>query len=86
MFFYLTRKSQFNLPHLQARLIDSGFLGADEQISLKDVKNILIERFYKIDFNQAKQDVLPFIKNPQVLGIWSPEFFEAITNDLKNND
>lgn len=84
--FYLTRKSQFNLPHLQARLIDSGFLGADEQISLKDVKNILIERFYKIDFNQAKQDVLPFIKNQQVLDIWSPEFFEAITNDLKNND
>ena len=52
--FYLTRKSQFNLPHLQARLIDSGFLCADEQISLKDVKNILIERFYKIDFKQAK--------------------------------
>lgn len=84
--FYLTRKSQFNLPHLQARLIDSGFLRADEQISLKDVKNILNERFYKIDFNQAKQDVLPFIKNPQVLDIWSPEFFEAITNDLKDTD
>lgn len=84
--FYLSRKSKFNLLHLQARLIDSGYLAADKQLSLEDVKTILNERFDKINFNQAKQDVLPFIKNPQALDIWSPEFFKAITDNLKDTD
>lgn len=84
--FYLSRKSKFNLLHLQARLIDSGYLAADKQLSLEDVKTILNERFDKIDFNQAKQDVLPFIKKPQALDIWSPEFFKAITDNLKDTD
>ncbi len=84
--FYLTRKSQFNLLHLQARLIDSSYLDADEQLNLDNVKTILNERFDKIDFNQVKQDALPFIKNPQALNIWSLEFFKAITNDLKDNN
>lgn len=82
--FYLTRKTKFNLPHLQARLIDSGYLDAGHEITAADVKDMLTERFESIDFEQAKQDVSPFIKNPQSLSIWSADFFKAITNDLQN--
>lgn len=82
--FYLMRKTQFNLPHLREKLIESNFISANEQCTLADIKRMLIDRFNDIDFQQAKDDVIPFIKNPDVLELWSKDFFIAITDDLKN--
>ncbi len=72
-----------NLKHLNARLLDSGFEGAREDLSLDEVKEILRRRFESIDFNQAREDVIPFIKNPSAVDIWSQDFFAAITENLK---
>ena len=82
--FYLSRNTQFNLPHLQEKLIDSHYIDANVIISCDDIKKMLIERFNEIDFEQAKEDVIPFIKDPSVLDIWSKEFFIAITDHLNN--
>lgn len=78
------RNTQFNLPHLQEKLIDSQYIDTNIIISCDDIKKMLIERFNEIDFEQAKEDVIPFIKDPSVLDIWSKEFFIAITNQLNN--
>ena len=80
--FYFSRNTPFNLKHLNARLVDSNFEGAREDLSLDDIKGILCRRFESIDFNQAKEDVLPFIRTPEALDIWSPGFFAAITEGL----
>lgn len=82
--FYLSKNTQFNLPHLQEKLIDSHYIDANVIISCDDIKKMLIERFNEIDFEQAKEDVIPFIKDPSVLDIWSKEFFIAITDHLNN--
>ena len=82
--FYLSRNTQFNLPHLQEKLIDSQYIDANVIISCDDIRKMLIERFNEIDFEQAKEDVIPFIKDPSVLDIWSKEFFIAITDHLNN--
>lgn len=82
--FYLSRNTQFNLPHLQEKLIDSQYIDANVIISCDDVRKMLIERFNEIDFEQTKEDVIPFIKDPSVLDIWSKEFFIAITDHLNN--
>lgn len=82
--FYLSRNTQFNLPHLQEKLIDSQYIDANVIISCDDIRKMLIERFNEIDFEQAKEDVIPFIKDPSVLDIWSKEFFIAITDQLNN--
>ena len=82
--FYLSRNTQFNLPHLQEKLIDSQYIDTNVIISCNDIKKMLIERFNEIDFEQAKEDAIPFIKDPSVLDIWSKEFFIAITDQLNN--
>lgn len=82
--FYLSRNTQFNLPHLQEKLIDSQYIDVNVIISCDDIRKMLIERFNEIDFEQAKEDVIPFIKDPSVLDIWSKEFFIAITDQLNN--
>ena len=80
--FYLSRKTPVNLKHLNARLVDSGFEGAREDMTLPEIKQILLKRFSSIDYSQAKEDVLPFIRNPASLDVWSATFFQSITENL----
>ena len=80
--FYLSQGTPVNLRHLNARLVDSGFDGAREDMTLGEIKDILCRRFESIDYEQARQDVLPFIKNPSAVEIWSKDFFIAITDNL----
>jgi len=80
--FYLSQGMPVNLRHLNARLVDSGIDGAREDMTLGEIKDILHHRFESIDYVQARQDVLPFIKNPSALEIWSKDFFIAITDSL----
>ena len=80
--FYLSRQTPVNLKHLNARLVDSGFEGARNDMLLDEIKQILFRRFEQIDYTQAKSDVLPFIRNPASLDMWSKEFFQSITENL----
>lgn len=81
--FYLSRRTKFNLKHLQARLIDSGFISQEDRCDLEAVKNMLYNKFATLDYDMAKQDVLPFIKNQDEVAIWSKDFFTQITEQLK---
>lgn len=81
--FYLSNNTPFNLKHLEARLKQTDFIPHEQEITLDDIKEFLRDRFRTINFEQAKQDVLPFIKNINALDIWNEEFFVAITENLK---
>lgn len=81
--FYLSKGIAFNLPHLKERLLQTGFINEDQPCSLLDVKNMLIQKFHHIDFEEAKRDVEPFIRDTSALDIWSKEFFISITENLK---
>ena len=80
--FYLANGTPVNLKHLNARLMDSEFAGAREDLTLEEIKQILFSRFESMDYSQAKEDVLPFIHNAASLDMWSKEFFQSITNHL----
>jgi hypothetical protein len=80
--FYVARKTPVNLKHLNARLVDSGFLEAHQQLTLDELKRTLIERFASIDYRLAKEDVLNFIKNPNQVELWCEPFFSSLTDEL----
>jgi predicted nucleotidyltransferase component of viral defense system len=82
--FYLSRKTPVNLKHLAARLIQTGNISENIQISINDIKKMLYEKFNEIDYSQAKQDALPFIKNTASLDIWKADFFCKITEQLSD--
>ena len=81
--FYLSKGAAVNLPHLKARLVDSGCIREDFCLNRERLTELLKERFAGIDYEQAKQDVLPFIKDKSKLSLWSAEFFTDITQNLK---
>ena len=43
---------------------------------------MLFNRFDSIDYDKAKSDVAPFIRDTSVLNLWSADFFKQITEDL----
>lgn len=83
--FYLSQGIPVNLRHLNARLVQSGYIGSDLRCTEKCIKDILYDRFADIDYEQAKEDVLPFIKDSSSLKLWNREFFRQITDGLKIN-
>ena len=80
--FYLSHRSKINLPHLKARLVDSGVLKNDDTFTIETLRTMLNERFEAIDYESAKEDVLPFITDANKLDLWSKEFFIDISKNL----
>lgn len=81
--FYLSRGTKVNKRHLLARLAESGVVEAEEDYPESKIMELLNKRFANIDFQQAKKDVLPFIKDSGQLELWSKEFFQQISLMLK---
>ncbi|MBU1926542.1 MAG: hypothetical protein ABIH77_00750 [Pseudomonadota bacterium] len=53
------------------------------QLTKEDLVDLLGQKIQKTDFNKAKEDVLPFIKDKAELDVWSKDFFMAVLDRLK---
>lgn len=84
--FYVSRRTKVNLKHLNARLVDSGFEGAREDLSPSEIRQILERRFDTINYQQAKDDILTFINNPYSLSLWNRELFRSTLESLDFSD
>ena len=82
--FFLSKGALLNTVHLKARLIQSGVWDEGKAFSVEDAKHLLYERFETIDYQQAKEDVVPFLKNTATLDMWSADFFKQITGGLRS--
>jgi len=46
-------------------------------------KDLLTEGINNLDVDQARNEVEPFVKNPENLSIWSREFFLDVASRIK---
>lgn len=81
--FYIANDIPVNLKHLESRLKQTNTIEEGFHLTLNSLKILLYERFDDIDFELAKNDVLPFIKDANELDLWSSDFFKSITETLK---
>lgn len=84
--FYLSRGIGVNLKHLRERLLQSGHINEEEAFTAEILRQMLHDRFDTIDFLQAKEDVEPFIRDTELLNLWSADFFKQITGSLSVNE
>jgi predicted nucleotidyltransferase component of viral defense system len=79
---YASYHPQLHLGHLEQRMIQSGHV--------KERGHLTREEFYlrtshaidKLDVNQIKKEVEPFVKNPEALEVWSTEFFRDVVKRI----
>ena len=80
--FFLANNISVNIDLVKNKLIASNYINANTNFNIDVLKELLIKKFSKIDYSDAKEDVLPFIKDTTSLNIWSKDFFISITNNL----
>ncbi len=80
---YVGRKVPVNLEHLKERLVQSGTWESAKTFTAEELASMLNTKISKLDFELAKQDVIPFIEDPNSLDLWSKTFFNDITSRLE---
>jgi hypothetical protein len=78
---YVARKVQPNIPHLEARMRQSGHWG-NEALSPERLRGLLKERFQAVDFQKAAKDVRVFLRDPRELDLWSGAFFDDLVDHI----
>ena len=81
--FYIGKKVPFNMKYLENKLKNTGKIAMDEILSLDRVKEFLRDRFEKVNYNQAIEDVSNFIVQEESLNIWKKEFFLSTLDSLR---
>ena len=81
--FYIGKKVPFNMKYLENKLKNTGKIAMDEILSLDRVKEFLRDRFEKVNYNQAIEDVSNFIVQKESLNLWKKEFFLSTLDSLK---
>lgn len=80
---YVQKKTPVNLEFLKNALIQTNAWDPELELDITDVKDLLREKFQTIDYEAAKKDVIPFLKeSPAVLDLWGPDFFIQISESL----
>jgi len=59
-------------------MIQSGHLKPGEDLTREKFMAFMSNAIKKLDVNQARKEVEPFVKNPDALNVWSKEFFHEV--------
>ena len=78
---FIGRKVPVNLPHLEARIRQSGN-PAIENLDLAGLQSLLSERFGKVDLAAAADEVRPYLADARELALWSETFFRELVPRL----
>ena len=82
---YVRNNIALNFNHLQKRAEQISAL--NEKDFTPDIfKKMLRKRIEKTNIEAVKNDVRPFLKNPQEMEIWSTEYFLQLANIIKITD
>jgi len=70
---YIRNDFSLNLMHLENRMKQSGHFMQENTLDIKKFMELIIRQIDSIDFEKAKQDVLPFLRNKS----GNPRFFKS---------
>lgn len=79
---YISKAVKPDLVYLKGKLCESGIWKDKDEFTVKELRNLLSKKFKATDWEKAKSDVAPFIKDGRELELWSEAFFTALLNKL----
>lgn len=75
LIWFVARKIPLHLSHLEIRLKQAGYIDKEMRLTPEIFSELYIQRMNAVDISAAKADVIHFIRNPQVLEVWSTTYF-----------
>ncbi|HPR17874.1 MAG TPA: nucleotidyl transferase AbiEii/AbiGii toxin family protein [Candidatus Cloacimonadota bacterium] len=79
---FIGKNVPLNLTHLEIRMKQSGHLAESDVLARGYLLELLNEKIDSVDFKNAADDVKNFIKNPEIIEIWSSAFFKDIIKKI----
>jgi len=74
---------ELHLAHLEQRMRQTGHWTKSVPLTAEDLRDILAKRIDKVDIDQIRREVEPFVKDAAALAIWSKEFFLDVASRIK---
>lgn len=79
---YASHHPQLHLDHLEQRMIQSRHMKEGNRLTKEKFFLLTSSAIDKLDINQVKKEVEPFVKNPDALQVWSKEFFRDVVKRI----
>lgn len=79
---YAAHNPHLNLYHLEQRMRQTGQWSGDARLTRIQFDELMHSAIDRLDLDQARQDVAPFVKDQQALAIWSREFFRDVASRI----
>ena len=80
--FFLSNDTKVNIELIKNKLIESKYIEDNCNFDINMLKELLINKFNEIDYKEAREDVMPFIRNVETLNAWNKDFFISITKRI----
>ena len=75
---YAANHPELHLHHLEQRMRQTKDWNGDVPLTSEKLLDLLFEAINKLDVDEARREVEPFVKSPENLSIWSREFFSYV--------
>ena len=72
---YMGQNIPLKLGYLEQKMKDTKSLESDEKLRSKDVIQLLEKKIKSIDWENARQDIIYFLKDPHEVASWSKSYF-----------
>lgn len=83
---YAANHPQLNLAHLEQRMRQTGHWSGDLPLSPAAFRELLSDSIDRLDVDQARNDVAPFVKDQQALALWSHDFFRDVARRVRADE
>lgn len=80
---YVARATPLHLKHLETRMKQSGHFPKSQRLTQDRFVKLLRDKISKLDVTAAKKDVLPMLKDPASVKVWSKRFFEELIKRIQ---
>ena len=79
---YAGRHPEVGIPHLERRMRQSGDWDQAGPLDLNALRLRLSDAIERLDVDQARTEVAPFVHDRRALEVWSREFFRDVVNPI----
>ena len=79
---FIGRKTKVDLPYLEEKVRQSGHYARGEALSLAILQDLLRERIEELSIDRAKEDIIDFVPNPNLISGWTKGLFLSAVDRL----
>jgi len=80
---FAAHHQELRISHLEQRMRQTGHWAEPASLSAGDLRDLMARRIDKVDIDQIRREVEPFVKDAAALAIWSKEFFMDVASRIK---